>query len=457
MPEPVASIDPFAPARRAFVEGLPGHFARLGWSTDQLVAHQTTAVRRLLRTAIDHSPFHARRIGRLAGDTDAFELADRHHLPVMSKAEMMEHFDDLTTDRRLTRAVVDALVARGGDEPEALFGEYLVLASGGSSGVRGVFTWHLDRVPDYLSTIMRTGLARAGGGSVPRGLRIGLVAASSSIHATRSTAHIADGSVGQLTYAHASLPIDEIVARLQAAQPVLLAGYAGALKRVAEEQLAGRLAISPAMVLSTSEQLNAETSTTIAEAFGSPPANSFGSSEGLNGSAMPGDPVFTFASDMAYVEFVDEHDCPVPIGTPAHHVLVTNLLNITQPLIRYRLEDSMTQQPALPGSGHQRATVEGRNDEVLRFGNRQIHPIAIRSVLVHHAGAAEYQVRTTPNSMHVAITASGPLDVDRIVDELTCSVAAAGATGVTVTVTPTAQLCRDPRTGKLPRFIADGS
>jgi hypothetical protein len=57
--------------------------------------------------------------------------------------------------------------------------------------------------------------------------------------------------------------------------------------------------------------------------------------------------------------------------------------------------------------------------------------------------------------MHVAVTASGPLDIERIVDELTCSVAAAGAVGVTVTVTPTCQLCRDPQTGKLPRFVVD--
>ncbi len=159
MSRTVAPIDPFAPARQAFLDRLPGHFQRLGWSTDEVVAHQTAALRRLLRTAIDRSPFHSRRLGGHVGDIDAFELTDLGRLPVMTKAEMMEQFDDLTTDRRLTRAAVDAFVARAGDEPEALFGEYLVLASGGSSGVRGVFTWHLDLVPDYLSTILRTGLA----------------------------------------------------------------------------------------------------------------------------------------------------------------------------------------------------------------------------------------------------------------------------------------------------------
>ena len=74
MPEPVAPIDPFAPARQAFLDGLPGHFQRLGWTTDEVVTHQTAALRRLLRTAIDRSPFHSRRLGGLVGDVDAFEL-----------------------------------------------------------------------------------------------------------------------------------------------------------------------------------------------------------------------------------------------------------------------------------------------------------------------------------------------------------------------------------------------
>jgi phenylacetate-coenzyme A ligase PaaK-like adenylate-forming protein len=457
MLDPIAPIDPFGPARRAFVERLPAHFQRLGWSPDQVVAHQTAALRDLLRCAIARSPFHSRRLTELVGDVDAFELAHLDRLPVMTKGEMLEHYDDLTTDRRLTRAAVETFLAQVGDEPEALFGEYVVLASGGSSGIRGVYAWHLDLVPDYLSAILRAGLSRAGGGEVPRGLSIALVAASSAIHATRVTAHVADGAVGRITHAPATLSIDELVRRLAAAQPVLLAGYAGALRRVADEQLAGRLAIKPAMVLSTSEYLTPDASATIAEAFGTPPANAFGSSEGLNGSALPGDRVFTFASDMAYVEFVDEHDRHVPTGSPAHHVLVTNLLNSTQPLIRYRLDDCMTQCPSLPGNGHQRATLEGRTDEVVRFGERQVHPIAVRTVLTHHAEVTEYQVHTTPSSMHVSVVCSGPLDVTRIADELACSLAAAGAEGIAVSVTSSEELRRDARTGKLPRFVTDST
>jgi hypothetical protein len=53
-----------------------------------------------LARAIDRSPFHA---ARLAGIGPArFELADLARLQVMTKAQMMEHFDEVVTDRRLT-------------------------------------------------------------------------------------------------------------------------------------------------------------------------------------------------------------------------------------------------------------------------------------------------------------------------------------------------------------------
>ena len=54
------------------------------------------------------------------------------HLPVMTKGQMMERFDEVCTDRRLTRAAVDAHVWRLGEDLELLEGEYVVFASGGS-------------------------------------------------------------------------------------------------------------------------------------------------------------------------------------------------------------------------------------------------------------------------------------------------------------------------------------
>jgi phenylacetate-coenzyme A ligase PaaK-like adenylate-forming protein len=218
--------------------------------------------------------------------------------------------------------------------------------------------------------------------------------------------------------------------------------------------LAGRLDIGPVMVVTTSEQLTRETADVMHAAFGVRPANAFGSSEGLNGFAAPGQDAFTFASDAAYVEFVDERDRPVPMGTAAHHVLITNLLNTTQPLIRYRLDDTTTQHPHRADGGHQRATVEGRADEVIRFGQRHVHPIVVRSVLVRCPAIEEYQVRATVSSMDVAVIATGPVDTDRIANKLRRGLATAEVDGIDVTVRCVDQLARDARTAKLVRFVA---
>ncbi len=85
------------------------HVGWLGWGADQLADLQRTRLRALLARAIDRSPFHA---ARLAGiNPDRFELADLARLPIMTKAQMMEHFDEVVTDRRVTRQAVEAHIA----------------------------------------------------------------------------------------------------------------------------------------------------------------------------------------------------------------------------------------------------------------------------------------------------------------------------------------------------------
>jgi phenylacetate-coenzyme A ligase PaaK-like adenylate-forming protein len=49
-------------------------------------------------------------------------------------------------------------------------------------------------------------------------------------------------------------------------------------------------------------------------------------------------------------------------------VLITNLHNHTQPLIRYELTDRFIRRPPDQASGLPRAAVEGRADDVFQFG-----------------------------------------------------------------------------------------
>jgi phenylacetate-coenzyme A ligase PaaK-like adenylate-forming protein len=443
-------------ALASFVPTMQAHFDRLSWDATRLRGHQDDALRDLVHTAIRWSPFHRERLGGV--DPTSVDVDALAGLPVMTKADLVEHFDDVMTDRRLTRARVERHLATIGEEPALLLDEYLVLASGGSSGVRGIYVMPRDTVLDYVCTILRTGmagLARQFGWPLPFRLRVAMVMAPLAIHATRASSSVAS-AIGDITHAPATLPFDEIVARVRRAEPMLLAGYPSVIARLAREVLDGRLRISPSMVIVTSEQLVDRDRDLITAAFGIPPVNSFGSSERLNGTVPPGDDAFTFASDRAYIEFVDEHDRRVESGTRAHHILVTNLTNHVQPLIRYRLDDTMTQLPPAADHGHQRANVHGRDDEMMRVGDQVVHPLAVRSAILHHSGVREFQAVTGHTAdgrarVELRVVASGPVDLDQLANDVAAALDAAGADAdVTAAVT---DLDRNSASGKTRRFV----
>lgn len=144
----------------------------------------------------------------------------------------------------------------------------------------------------------------------------------------------------------------------------------------------------------------------------------FGSSEGLIGVSPPDDPGIVLASDLCTIELVDEAGRPVPDGTPSHRTLVTNLFNPLQPLIRYELTDSMVRLPSVADNGHARVRVDGRSDETFRYGQVEVHPLAVRTVMVKQAEIVEHQVRQTPRGVDIAVVAGGPVDEPRLTDLL---------------------------------------
>lgn len=249
-----------------------------------------------------------------------------------------------------------------------------------------------------------------------------------------------------------TLPLPEIVARLNAVAPPALYGYPSMLARLGAERTAGRLHISPIMVTSTSETCRPELRAAISAGFGAPLIDTFGSTEGLVGASAPDTEIITFAEDGCIVELVDERHRPVPPGTPSAAVLITNLSNRVQPLIRNEMTDRFVQQPAAPEHGHLRARVQGRADDVFRYGETTIHPLVIRSVLVHARDVLDHQVRQTPAGIDVTVVTDHRLDPAILRRHLAAALAGAGLTDPEVAVRVAPDLYRDPATGKLRRF-----
>jgi phenylacetate-coenzyme A ligase PaaK-like adenylate-forming protein len=253
----------------------------------------------------------------------------------------------------------------------------------------------------------------------------------------------------------ATLPFDAVLARLHELQPAFLIAYSSMLSKLAAAKANGRLTISPFVVSTTSEPFSPTERAAAEAAFGVPVGNTFGSTEGLVGLAPAGRDEFRFAEDTCIVELVDAGGRPVNDGEEANKVLLTNLVNLVQPLIRYELTDHVRRVQGEWPDGYLRATVSGRNDPPLRWGRVEVHPLAIRHVLVHHAEVSEYQVRQTSSGVDVAVVSHHDdlIPVEAIARSLRDALVAAGLDGATATVTQTPQIERDATTGKPRRFV----
>ena len=149
-----------SPRRReqlaAVAERLPAHVSRLAWSKDQIKAERQRALHETLAFAKTRSAWHAKRLSGL--DAESFTEADLTRLPVMTKADVMSNWDELVTDRRLTLAGCNANITaklEGSTKDYYYLDDYLVFATGGSSGVRGVFPWSWDEFIEIACATFR--------------------------------------------------------------------------------------------------------------------------------------------------------------------------------------------------------------------------------------------------------------------------------------------------------------
>ena len=153
-----------------------------------------------------------------------------------------------------------------------------------------------------------------------------------------------------------------------------------------------------------------------------------------------------FAADMCLAELVDDDNNPVPPGMTSAKVLLTNLHNFSQPLIRYELTDRFTRPHATPADGWPWAGIEGRADDIFRYGGVVVHPHVIRSALAGDGAVHEYQVRQTKGGADVNCVTGGRLDTAVLAARLVDSLRQAGLTQPQVEYSPSPR--RSPESPK---------
>ena len=370
----------------------------------------------------------------------------------MSKDQMMSNFDELLCDPQLTRERVERHLAGSEQEPSLLDGEYVCLTSGGSSGLRGIFVQTLDEFVEFVASLTRRAMARviASGGPPPGGVPIGIVAAASPVHSSGFGAAVATGYPVRLISAPATLPLPQLVERLNEIQPPALMVHTSKLVLLAGERAAGRLRIAPLAITAISETVTAEDRRAIEHAFGLPLITQFNSTEGLVGHSDPGEAVLSFATDTCLVELVDANDQPVPHGTPSAKALITNLHNRTQPLIRYELTDRLIGRPSGPHTpfARQRRGAGRRHVQL-----RRTHDRSARDPHRYGQNARRARISSPPDRPRDRYRDHRPRYRVTLASSLERSLRNSGLREPRVCVHEVADIARHPETGKARRFI----
>lgn len=217
-------------------------------------------------------------------------------------------------------------------------------------------------------------------------------------------------------------PLPELVSALNRFDPVFLTGYASVLMLLAQEQEARRLHLHPLLVGSTAERLAPAARMRIEAAFGCSVREGYCASEvPALAFACPQERLHVNA-DWYIVEPVDVAYQPDPVGQPSHTVLVTNLANFIQPIIRYDLGDSVTldPEPCPCGSPLPVIHVEGRSGELLTFASAdgkavQILPLALVIAVEETHGIRRCQlIQTAPTTLAVRFEALPEADPEQV-------------------------------------------
>jgi len=416
------------------------------WTRDDLLAHQAERVRALLTHAVSRSPYYREVLGADAAERPLAEL------PTLSKATLMAEFDRIVTDPQLRLADLRAHLASA-DPSQSFLGAYRVATTSGTTGRRSIVAFTHDEAAAWRAASARP-MMRTGIGFGPRFAALG---SPSPVHVTRQVLVPPGVPAPPIS---AATPVPALVAALNAQQPEVLVGAAGIWRVLAEEQIAGRLRIAPRAAFFSSEPLTADVRRRVREAWGIEPTSGYAATEAPTiAASSPEHPEFEIAEDVVVIEIVDEDGQLVPPGRPGAKVLLTNLINYAQPLIRYELTDSVVESPHPNPVGRPwrcLLSIDGRTADILYLRGRDgatvaVHPSVLGSAVAPIAEVGEYSFVYDAQGLHaqVVLAPEAAADVtERLRQSLIAAVASTGAVAPAVDVQPVPALQREPG-GKL--------
>jgi|GEM_PF-233871 len=422
---------------------------------------QLKKFRKLVRHAVSNSLFYADIVNEREIDVDTCKPS---HFPVLTKSMLIENFDQIVTDKHITKHAVAKFLQRSKSPSELFLNKYHVLHTSGSSGEVGYFIFSDNEWTCGLQSAVPRGSheASAKTQSERKRSRTKLAyyaAIGGHFGGVSAVTSLKNGITRFLFDVHlfeVNSPLQQTLEKLNDLQPDILSGYTTALKILATKQREGVLKISPRGITTSGEAMTPADRTFLESTFGCKAINTYGSTEHmLMGVSNHDENTMTLFNDDLVYEFYSDHS------------VVTNLFNYTLPLIRYQMSDVLRPITPQPVDSPYIVvnSIIGRSETIPTFINKDgvkdfIHPLSIVELFI--PGVVRFQMHLkSETSFEFLVCLDPALDVHqreqalfetrkrvrKILDQKLMS-------NVVFDVIQKNELPVDPRTGKFKLIIS---
>ncbi len=367
-------------------------------SPEQIRKLQEKKLRKMLSFAYYHSDYYHQAFKQAGITEQNIRTAPLSDFPTIDKRQLLKHFDKLVTVKDLRQ---DEL-RRYDESTEAsrapFKGKYHLVHSSGSTGKPGYFVYDDSAWNSMLLGIIRAALWGMSMGEILRLLKqtpriLYIAAIDGRYGGAMAVGDGIDGVRAKQLYLDIKTPLAEWIDKIREFKPNMIIGYPSAVKILGELAEKGEIEVNIFRIISCGEPLGASLRKYLEETFKAEVVNFYGASESLSLGVEtdPNEGMILF-DDMNVIEVLDGN------------MYLTSLYNFAQPLIRYRLSDSLTLERPNNNSRYPfaRATgLLGRSDDILWFedgkGNREfLHPLAVEGICIE--GLRDYQFRQTSKS-----------------------------------------------------------
>lgn len=326
--------------------------------------------------------------------------------PFIDKSDMMKHFDTLNT-RQLHRdqAIELAIASEKSRDFSPMIGDITVGLSSGTSGHRGLFCADFYERARYAGTI----LAKA----LPRKKQKGPHRVAFFLRANSNLYKTVQSRTLEFHYFDMLIPLEAHLQALESIKPTLVIGPPSMLRMLAQHILAKNLKLPQVQrVFSVAEVLDPIDEKLISRAFDQKIHQIYQCTEGfLAISCELGS--LHLNEDLVIVEkeWINRSENKfVPI--------LTDLYRRTQPVIRYRLNDILTEDPTPCPCGSvmtRLKMIEGRCDDMLEFPKgetkQSVFPDFVRNSILYASDLiTEYRVtQSSDGSLTIALKGEGDI------------------------------------------------